>query len=135
MPAGETWFHGRTSPLKELIDGKKAIVWLAHDITERIKAQEALYESEAKYRALIETTDTGYLILDEDGKVIDANSEYARLSGHQTIDEIIGRSVVEWTSPHDLERNAQEVKKCFEKGFVRNLVIDYIDKKRQIDSN
>ena len=96
------------------------------------QAEEALRESEEKYRALIETTDTGYLILDKKGKVIDANIEYIRLSGHQTIDEILGRSVVEWTAPHDHERNAQEVKKCMELGYVKNLEIDYINKDGKI---
>ncbi len=102
------------------------------DITLRKKTEEALRESEEKYRALIETTHTGYLILDEAGRVIDANPEYIRLSGHQTMDEIVGRSVVEWTAPHDYEKNAQEVKKCMENGFVRNLEIDYIDRDGKI---
>jgi PAS domain S-box-containing protein len=78
------------------------------------------------YAALVETTDTGYVILDAMGHVIDANKEYVRLTGYNTLDQIKGRSVVEWTAPYDQERNAQEVKKCFEKGYVRNLVIDYI---------
>ena len=53
-----------------------------HDVTERRAAEEALAESEAKYRHLVETTDTGYLILDEEGRVADANAEYVRLTGH-----------------------------------------------------
>ena len=45
------------------------------DITERKLAEKALKDSENKYRALIDTTDTGYVILDTDGRVIDANNE------------------------------------------------------------
>ena len=90
------------------------------------KQHEKMRESEEKYRTLINTTDTGYLILDEAGKVIDANQEYVRLTGHETLDDILGRSVIEWTAPHDLERNAKEVKKCLEQGFVKDLEINYV---------
>ncbi|OGL38286.1 MAG: hypothetical protein A2042_09110 [Candidatus Schekmanbacteria bacterium GWA2_38_11] len=98
----------------------------------RTEFEETLGKSEEKYRTLIETTNTGYLIVDLQGRVIDANSEYVRLSGHRTLDEILGRSVIEWTAKHDLERNAEEVKKCGIQGFVRNLEMDYVDKKGKI---
>ena len=96
------------------------------DITERKRAEEALAESEAKYRHLVETTDTGYLILDEEGRVMDANVEYVRLTGHQSLGEIMGRRVEEWTASYDVERNAQEVRKCMREGTVRQLEVDYL---------
>ncbi|MBF0505453.1 MAG: CHASE domain-containing protein [Nitrospirae bacterium] len=105
---------------------------LTAEIIERKQADEALQESERKYRTLIETTDTGFVILDKNGLVLDANAEYVRLAGHQRLEDILGRSVMEWTAGHDCARNAAEVKKCFEEGSVRNLNIDYIDKDGKI---
>jgi len=32
----------------------------------------------------------------------------------------------EWTVAHDRERNAVEVRRCLQQGFVRNLEIDYM---------
>jgi len=96
------------------------------DITERKRMVEALQASENKYRTLVETTATGYLIIDPNGRVLDANAEYVRLTGHKTLQEILGRSVTEWTAPHDLERNAAEVAKCAATRSVRNLEIDYL---------
>ena len=87
-----------------------------------------LKESRDKYSALIETTNTGFVILDQQGKVLDANAEYVRLAGYQRLDEIRGRSVTEWTAEYEKDRNAEEVKRCFERGCVRNLEIDYVDK-------
>ena len=72
------------------------------DITERKQAEEVLKASEEKYRALVEATDTGYLIIDKEGKVYDANREYVRLTGHSELGEILGRSV---TSGRPLMRN------------------------------
>jgi PAS domain S-box-containing protein len=100
----------------------------AKDITDRKRAEEALMQSETKYRSLIETTDTGYVILDPGGKVIDANKEYIRLSGHESIEQISGRKVTDWTAKHDLVKNSEEIENCLRQGSVRNLEIEYLDK-------
>jgi two-component system, NtrC family, sensor kinase len=96
------------------------------DITERNQVEQALRESENKYKALIETTDTGFVIIDEQGRVLDANREYVRLTGHKTLEEIMGRCVPEWTAEYQREKNLQAVNECFKRGFIRNLEIDYV---------
>ena len=44
------------------------------------QAGEGVLRSQRLYRALVESTGTGYLIIDEKGYVIDANREYVHLS-------------------------------------------------------
>ncbi|HSH96574.1 MAG TPA: PAS domain S-box protein, partial [Roseimicrobium sp.] len=95
------------------------------DITERKMADEAIRQSERIYRTLVETTNTGYLIIDLQGNVLNANAEYVLLTGHRSIDEIRGRCVLEWTATYDIERNRQELDKTKASGKVRNLEIDY----------
>ena len=107
-------------------NGRPCLIGFFRDVTESRRAEIALAESEAKYRRLVETTDTGFLILDEQGRVVDANAEYVRITGHNALQEILGRSVVEWTAPHDARRNAQEVECCLTQGNVRHLVVDYV---------
>ena len=85
----------------------------------------ALRESEEKYRLLMETTDTGFVILDEAGRVLDANDVYVRLTGHERRTQILGRPVTDWTAPEDADRNAAEVRRCFATGAVRGLEVDY----------
>ena len=97
------------------------------DITERKRGEDALRESEQKYLVLIDTTLTGYVIVDEEGKVTDANAEYLRLTGRESLQQILGRNVVEWTAEYDRVRNALEVRMCMERGWVHNLEIDYVD--------
>ncbi|PKN10111.1 MAG: hypothetical protein CVU72_02265, partial [Deltaproteobacteria bacterium HGW-Deltaproteobacteria-7] len=102
---------------------------LQKEANDRGLLEEALKKSEDKYRTLIETTDTGFVIIDQDGRVQDANPEYVRLSGHAALSEIMGRSVIEWTADYEKEKNAAAVKACFDKGYIRNFEIDYVDAK------
>jgi two-component system, cell cycle sensor histidine kinase and response regulator CckA len=112
--------------------GQKVLLGISHDVTQRKLAEEAMRESEEKYKALIETTGTGYVILDPEGRVLGANQEYVRLSGHNSLDEIIGKNVIEWTGMHDRERNIAEVRKCLQQGYVRNLELDYVNPSGQV---
>jgi len=104
-----------------------SFVWvLLHRTDQGILAQQAdLRESEEKYRGIIETTNTGYVIVDTEGNVKDANSEYVRLTGHNDIKEILGRSVIEWTAEHDRGKNAAAIEQCLQTGRVKHLELDY----------
>jgi PAS domain S-box-containing protein len=108
----------------------QAFASVAHNLAQFIKrkrAEEAFRESEEKYRALIETTGTGYVIIDTEGRVIDANPEYVRLTGRRALQEILGRRVTEWAAQHDLARSAEAVRRCAELGFVRNLELEHVN--------
>ncbi len=153
-PTGETiWFQSMASPV---IHGDELIFsGVIFDITPRKESEarlkeayeqltateeelrqqydklarsgEALRASEEKYRSLIETTDTGYVIIDDKGKVLDANPKYVVLTGHKDLQEILGRSVLEWTAGYEREKNTEAVQQCFRDGFIRNFEIDYVD--------
>lgn len=96
-----------------------------HTAIARHTSELALKESEEQYRNLVETTGTGYVIVDRDGRVMTANDEYLRLTGRSSFAEIEGRPVTDWTAPYDLERNAREIEHIFGTGQVRGLEIDY----------
>lgn len=101
---------------------------LEAQMQERRRAEDALQASNQVYRTLVETTGTGYHIADAEGRILDANAVYVGLTGHKTLAEIQGRYVTEWTAPHDVERNAREIRESLGKvGYVRNLEVDYID--------
>jgi len=91
-----------------------------------------LRRSERKYRALIDITNTGMVILDGEGRVLEANDEYKRLTGRENLDCIIGKHISEWTAPHDLERTREEWRRLIDQGILRNLVMDYSDGKGSI---
>ena len=122
---GDRVFINWFSPVTDSAGEVSRVAVFGFNVTERKRAEAVLRESEQTYRALVETTGTAYLILDMQGRVLDANAEYVRLSGHLTLQEILGRNVAEWTMSQDRLRNAEAVEQCAKTGAVRNLEITY----------
>ena len=61
--------------------GKPAIIGTLVDVTERTRAEEALRESEARYRALVDSLSEGVLLVDRELRVTTCNESAARLFG------------------------------------------------------
>ncbi|MFH1121618.1 MAG: PAS domain S-box protein [Bacteroidota bacterium] len=56
------------------------------------KAQEALLESDSRYRNLFDLSPVGILVQDANNMIIDANENYCRLTGYQKI-ELLGKHI------------------------------------------
>jgi PAS domain S-box-containing protein len=95
-------FDRYTAPIKSADDEYYGRVWFFRDITERKRAEEALRESEERYKGLIDSAFDGVLIL-RDSRIVSANRAYAEMFGFG-VDEVIGRDVLDFTAPeyHDL---------------------------------
>ena len=68
-------------------------VALIQDITERRLAEEALRESEARVRDLLDSTQDGMVGLDLEGRCTFANAACLRLLGYTSTDEVLGRGM------------------------------------------
>ncbi len=74
---------------------------IARDITYHKRTEEALQQSEEKYRTLIENIQDGVFLI-QDGKIEFANEAFARMCGY-TVEEVIGKDFRELVAPEDLE--------------------------------
>jgi len=73
------------------------VVVVTSDITERKRAEEALRESEERFRRLSEASFEGILIHVE-GKIIDANRAFAAMFGYD-VSELIGKNALDFATP------------------------------------
>jgi PAS domain S-box-containing protein len=72
--------------------GRDARAVVIHDLTDRIRAETALRESEERWRALVEVDPGGIVVMDEESVVRAANPAVERILGHPP-DALIGRSL------------------------------------------
>ena len=79
-----------------------------HEIADRIKAQEALRESERQFRNVLETVDLIAITLDRKGRVVFCNDFVLALTGW-TRDEVLGTSWVDRFVPPDAQANTADV--------------------------
>jgi PAS domain S-box-containing protein len=68
-------------------DRETSLLQLSIDVTERIRAQEALRRSEERYRDFIDDDLTGNLIMKPDGAIVTCNPAFARIFGFDSMEE------------------------------------------------
>jgi len=76
------------------------------DITERKLAEEALKNSEARFRTAFENASVGMTLVDLKGVYFEVNSALAGMIGYSP-EEIIGKPVADFTHPDDLGLRSQ----------------------------
>jgi len=94
------------SPIKDLSGKLVGFSKIAHDITERKRAEEALRQSEMRYRKIVETTNEGVWLLDSTLHNSYVNRQMAEMLGYEPR-EMLGRSVFDFYFPEDVERKKQ----------------------------
>ena len=87
-----------------VFDGRRSKLILAQDITERRQAEEALRESEARKRGILESAMDCIITIDHEGLVVDWNPAAEATFGY-TRDEVTGKDMADFIIPARLRQS------------------------------
>lgn len=100
-----------------IFEGEAALLGYIADISDRIRMERELAESERRFRHLFETSKDGITFINTDGKILDCNDTFCDMVGYSR-DEVLNRTSDDLTPKH-LQRRDREIlrEQVFPKGF------------------
>jgi PAS domain S-box-containing protein len=90
------------------------------------RAEEALRQSEEKYRTLVETSPDAVILADLAGHVTFASQRSAALHGAGSVDELLGRNPLDFIVPEDRQRLAADLQRILVEGTLRNMEYGFL---------
>lgn len=113
------------APIRSEDDKVIGVILIFRDISDRKKAEDALRESEQKYRSIIETANEGIWISDTNARITFLNQKMADMLGYSP-EEIIGRSAFDFMdeetremSKRNVERRRQGMTDSYQMKYIR----------------
>ncbi|NEP11047.1 MAG: PAS domain S-box protein, partial [Symploca sp. SIO2C1] len=95
------WIRDRAFPIYNQAGEVYRVAGIAEDITERKQAEEALRESEERFRAIFEQAAVGIVVSSLSGHILRANQGFCDLLGYTEL-ELLGQTWEEITHPDEI---------------------------------
>ena len=98
-------------------------VWYFRDITEARQAERELLDSEQRFRGLVEQSLAGIYII-QDGKLVYVNPRAAEIVGYGSVDDLIGKDIMQFIAGADHGNVAENIRKLLCKE-VPNIALEF----------
>jgi PAS domain S-box-containing protein len=88
------WYIGRGSAVHDANGNFINFIGIVNDISKRKQAEEALKQSEEKYRTIFESANDILMLLDTNGMILDVNGRLTDIGGYDRF-ELINKNILE----------------------------------------
>jgi PAS domain S-box-containing protein len=112
------------SALRDPAGKVRSFLMLAEDITYTVQTLEKLAVSDRLLATLIEATNTGYVLLDSNGRIVGTNEKYLSFFGFTKPDAMAGFSFFDFVAPGSREAVSDELARLKVKGTTRDLELE-----------
>ncbi len=116
-----------SSPMRDVEGNIVGVVEVVKDITKRKNAEEALKESEERYRGLYESSIDGIASLDLKGHIVECNQAFAEMLGY-TKEELYNLTTFDLTPSKWLDTNKRFHKQLLTTNYSKELEKEYYKK-------
>jgi PAS domain S-box-containing protein len=122
IPGGEIWLGTWLVPIRDADGRIISVLGVARDITERMKSEKALQESEEQYRSLVQTSPDAIFLHDSDANLTFANQRALDLLGHASQNELRGTYLLDMVVPEERRLAEEHLKTLLQTGSLHAAI-------------
>ncbi len=110
----EYFIDDSAAPIRDAKGDIAGVVLIFRDITEKHIAEQKIHNSEELHRTILQTTSAGFWIADPNGKLLETNESYCRMSGY-CMEELLTMSISDLETLEteaDVHHRIEKIKSC-----------------------
>jgi PAS domain S-box-containing protein len=129
---GVRYLHTSKVPILDATGEPKYLLGISEDITEQKRTQEALRQSEARFRSLYTNTPAMLHTIDEAGHIIDVSDHWLEVLGYEH-SEVIGQNVTAFLAEESKHRaETMVIPEFLKTGSSREVPYQFVRKNGEI---
>lgn len=129
LPDGKRYYQSRVVPEFALDGSVESVLSITRDITQSKLAEQALRESETRFKRLVESNMIGCIFWDTTGQIFDANDAFLQIVGYTREELRLG--LLNWrnlTPPEQIQISEQAIAQMKQFGAATPIEKEYMRK-------